>query len=160
MCGDTRSGSGGSVVSPIVDGVLTALLWTAAAVITLWMAGAIYSDVGHGSTWGRLVAAGWVVAVATAFALWEPRWQPFAALVVVLAAFLVWWLRLKPSHDRDWDPAVAVLPRAVRKGDEVTIENVRNFDYRSLDDFTPRYETRTYRLANLAGIDAIFFNWG
>ena len=31
---------------------------------------------------------------------------------------------------------------------------------RSLDDFTPRYETRTYRFANLRGVDIIFFNWG
>ena len=55
---------------------------------------------------------------------------------------------------------MAVLPRAVRDGDAVTIENVRNFEYRSLDDFTPRYETRTYHLANLKGVDIIFFNWG
>jgi hypothetical protein len=55
---------------------------------------------------------------------------------------------------------VAVLPRAVRAGDVVTIENVRNFEYRSLDDFTPRYEARTFHLANLRGLDIVFFNWG
>jgi hypothetical protein len=130
------------------------------AVIVLWMVGAIYYDVGHGSHWGRWLAAGWAVGVIALFAAWQPLWQPFAALLGVAALFIGWWLRQKPSHDRDWDPAVAVLPRAVRAGDAVTIENVRNFDYRSLDDFTPRYEARTYHLANLTAVDAIFFNWG
>jgi hypothetical protein len=73
--------------------------------------------------------------------------------------FVGWWLQQKPSHHRDWSPAVAVLPKAVREGDVITIENVRNFDYRSLDEFTTRYETRTYHLANLQGVDVIFFVW-
>jgi hypothetical protein len=55
---------------------------------------------------------------------------------------------------------VAVLPRAMREGDVVTIENVRNFEYRSPDDFTPRYEARAFHLANLSGMDIVFFNWG
>ena len=42
----------------------------------------------------------------------------------------------------------------------VTIENVRNFDYRSPDDFTPRHEARTFHLANLRAADIVFFNWG
>jgi hypothetical protein len=130
------------------------------AVVVLWMVGAIYYDVCHGSNWGRWLAAGWSVGVTALFAAWRPLWQPFAALLGAAALFIGWWLRQKPSHDRDWDPAVAVLPRVVRKGDVVTIENVRNFDYRSLDDFTPRYEARTYHLANLTGVDVTFFNWG
>jgi Domain of unknown function (DUF4105) len=144
----------------IADGVVAALVLTMAAGITLWMGGAIHYDVCRATRWGRLVAAGWLVGVVAMFAVWEPLWWPLAVLVGVLAVFLGWWLRQKPSQDRDWDPSVAVLPRAVRDGDTVTIENVRNFDYRSLDDFTPRYETRTYHLANLTAIDAIFFNWG
>jgi hypothetical protein len=107
-----------------------------------------------------VAAAGWVGGVGSLFAFWQPLWQPFAALLGATALFLVWWLRLKPSHDRDWEPAVAVMPRAVRTGDAVTIENVRNFEYRTLDDFTPRYESRTYHLSNLRGVDVIFFNWG
>lgn len=94
------------------------------------------------------------------FALWQPLWLPFAVLVGVTGLFLVWWLRQKPSHDRDWHPSVAVLPRVVRQDDVLTIENIRNFEYRSLDDFTPRYETRTVHFSNLRGVDVIFFNWG
>jgi hypothetical protein len=131
-----------------------------AAVLTPWIAGAVYYDVCGGRRWAWLPAAGWVVAVVTLFAVWQPIWQVFAALLGVAALFLAWWLRLKPSHDREWEPTVAVLPRATRDGDAVTIENVRNFEYRSLDDYTPRYETRTYRLSNLSGAEVIFFNWG
>jgi hypothetical protein len=141
------------------DWIALTLLLPVAALITLWVAGAINYDVFQGTRWGRCFAAGWVAAVVL-FAAWQPLWQAFAVLLGVTALFLIWWLRLEPSQHRDWDPCVAVLPRAVRDGDAVTIENVRNFEYRSLDDLTPRYETRTYHLSNLKGADVIFFNWG
>ena len=137
-----------------------ALMLALSAPVVLWMAGAIYYDVCGGGTPGRAAATIWLVAVGAAFVVWRPTWQPLAALLGVTALFLLWWLRLKPSHDREWEPAVAVLPRATRDGDAVTIENVRNFEYRSLDDFDRRYETRTYRLSHLRGVDVIFFNWG
>ena len=131
-----------------------------AAVTTLWMAGAIYYDVCGGRKWGRLLALSWVVGVIALFAAWRPVWQPFAVLLGVTAVFLTWWFRQKPSHNRDWELSVAVLPRAARDGDAITIENIRNFEYRSLDDFTPRYETRTVHLSKLTGADILFFNWG
>ena len=81
-------------------------------------------------------------------------------LLATVLVFVGWWLSLTPSHDRQWDASVAVLPRAVRRDDVVTIENVRNNEYRSFDDFTARYETRSYRLENLKAADIIFFYWG
>jgi hypothetical protein len=140
--------------------IVPALVLASATAITLWMAGAIYYDVCRGAKWGRLLATGWAVGVLSLFAAWQPLWQPFAVLLGVAAPFLGWWLRQKPSHKRDWDPSVAVLPRAVRQGDVVTIENIRNFEYRSPDDSTPRYETRTFHLANLKTADLLLFNWG
>jgi Domain of unknown function (DUF4105) len=139
---------------------ISAAILLASAGITAWMAGAIYYDVCQGGRWSPWFAMAWVAGVVALFIAWQPLWQPFAVLVGVTALFLVWWFRQKPSHDRDWDPSVAVLPRAVREGDVITIENVRNFDYRTLEDFTPRYETRTYHLQNLAAVDVVFFNWG
>jgi len=139
--------------------MLNAFLIISALLITLWMVGAIYYDLCDGGRWGGLLAAAWVGVVAALFAAWQPMWQPWAVVMAACVVFLIWWFRQKPSHDRDWDPTVAVLPRATRDGDAVTIENVRNFDYRSLSEFTPNYEARTFHLANLKGVDIIFFIW-
>ena len=45
------------------------------------------------------------------------------------------------------------------KGDEVTLHNVRNCDYRKDTDYTPRWETRTVRLSQLTGFDLANY-WG
>lgn len=140
--------------------IVLALMLAVAAVVTLWMAGAIYFDVFAAGRWGRIGAALWLVGIVCLFAFWRPIWQPFVALLALAAHFLVWWLRIKPSHNRDWDPSVALMPRAVHTGDAVSIENVRDFEYRSAEDYTARYENRTYHLSNLQSADIIFFNWG
>jgi hypothetical protein len=144
----------------IAEWIIIGLTFAGAILVTLWMAGAIYYDLCRGITWGRWLAAAWAVGVVVLLVAWRPLWQPFVVLLGIASMFLIWWLRQKPSHSRDWDPSVAVLPRATKDGDAIKIENVRNFDYRSLDEFTPRYETRSYHLANLTGVDVIFFNWG
>jgi len=142
-----------------VDFIVATLILANAAAIMLWISGAIYFDVCGGGRWGWLLVAAWAGGVIVLFAVWQPLWQPFLVFLCVIAIFLVWWFRQKPSHDRDWVPSSAVLPRAMRDGDMITIDNVRNFDYRSLEDFTPRYEARAYHLANLNGVDVIFFVW-
>ena len=140
--------------------LIDATALAASAAFAAWVAGAIYYDVGRATRWGRALAAAWLVGVVVLFILWQPAWQPALALAAVGALFLLWWFRLKPRHDREWDPAVAVLPRADRQGDAVTFENVRNFEYRSPTEFDAKYEARAVRLANLRGADVIFFNWG
>ena len=122
----------------LILGILTGASLLACALVAVWMAGAIYFDVCGGAGWGRWVALAWAVGVVAMFAAWRPLWQPIVALLVAESLFLAWWYRLKPSNDRDWDPSMAVLPRAVIAGDAVTIENVRNLEYRSIDDFTPQ----------------------
>jgi hypothetical protein len=42
----------------------------------------------------------------------------------------------------------------------VTIENVRNFKYRSESDFDQRWETRTYNLDRIRGVDLFLSFWG
>ncbi len=73
---------------------------------------------------------------------------------------LVWWLTLKPSGEGDWQTDVARKPRAEVNGDEVTIHNVRNFDYRTDTDYTPVWETRKVRLSKLTHIDLFVNYWG
>ena len=46
------------------------------------------------------------------------------------------------------------------RGEQLTVHNVRNFDYRTESDFTPRYEDRTYDLSTLRGVDVFMSYWG
>ena len=80
--------------------------------------------------------------------------------LIVVAALVIWWRTLRPSNERDWRADVARLATAVVAGDRVTVRNVRNFSYRSVDDFDERWEERTYDLRRLDGLDLFFIDWG
>ena len=73
---------------------------------------------------------------------------------------MLWWLTLQPRQYRDWKPEVAFTPYVAIEGDLVTLHQVRNFDYKSETDFTPRYETRRVDLKNLRGADVFINYWG
>ncbi len=82
-----------------------------------------------------------------------------AGFILAFIALLVWWQRMEPSNDRQWQPEVAVLPRATFDGDRVTVHNIRNFDYRTETDFTAAYYDRTFDLNELESIDLIAVYW-
>jgi hypothetical protein len=71
-----------------------------------------------------------------------------------------WWRSLKPSNDRDWRADVARLATAEVQGGRLTVRNVRNFRYRTVDDYDERWEVRTFDLDKLDGLDVFFVDWG
>lgn len=117
----------------------------------------------------RLPGPGWVpTAVAAAYVLGVLlvllRWRPFSrALLGVLASFGVlalWWGTIAASNDRDWAREYARIPYGDVDGDRLTLHNVRDFDYRTDTDFTERWDTRTYDLSQLTGLDLFMSYWG
>jgi hypothetical protein len=105
----------------------------------------------------------WVVsrlALAAAFAafavwaFWASRQRRMSVMVIALFLGVVaWWISISPSHERNWRQEVAVMPRAIIDGDRVRLTGVRNFDYRTRDDFTVRYEEREVSLSHLIALD-------
>ena len=98
-----------------------------------------------------------LAAAFAAFAIWalwlsRQRHMSLVAFALFLGV-LAWWIAIPPSHDRNWRPEVAVMPRAVIDGDRVRLTGVRNFDYRSRSDFTVRYEEREVQLSHLTALD-------
>jgi hypothetical protein len=97
------------------------------------------------------------------FAAWvfwlSRRRRTQVALAVLFLGVVVWWISIQPSLDRTWRPEVAVMPRSFIDGDRVRFTGVRDFDYRSLDDFTVRYEEREVRLSHLTGLDFYVSHW-
>jgi hypothetical protein len=94
------------------------------------------------------------------WALWIARRRGALLLLAALFAVVVlWWSTIEPSHDRKWRPEMAVMPRVEIDGDRFRISGVRNFDFRSVEDFTPRYETRELSLDKLKGVDFYISYW-
>ena len=105
---------------------------------------------------------GLAVAFA-AFAIWafwlsRQRHMPVVVIALVFG-IVAWWLTIAPSGDRNWRPEVAVMPRAFIEGDHVRITGVRNFDYRSRNDFSVHYEEREVDLSHLTGLDFFVSYW-
>jgi hypothetical protein len=130
------------------------------AAMTIWAVGALYYAPILPERWRPLAAGGYAVIALLAF-LFLPRRGRTAIVAVILFGVLVGlFFRIPGSNDRDWQPDVANLPYAAINGDTVTIHNVRNFDYRTETDFTPRWETRQYDLRKLDSVDVIAVYWG
>ncbi len=61
----------------------------------------------------------------------------------------------RPSNHRQWEHDQAVLPRAVFHGDRVTVQNIRNCNYFTTDDYIVHHYDRTFDLRDLESVDFI-----
>jgi len=137
---------------------LNILLSVTITAIALWGVGALYFSPLLPARWRALAAASYGTASILAFALLPSPGTAVAALAI-FTVLVILFLRIPASNDRDWQPDVSVTPHATVNGDLVTIHGVRNFDYRSESDFTPRWEDRTYDLRKLDSADIIAVYW-
>ena len=135
------------------------LAWTVTLLCAAWTFGALYFDFPIVSL--RAPAAVLFVLVLIGALIWLPgKLLKLAAVFGAFGLVMCWWLTLKPTNDRHWQADVAHVAWAEIDGDEVTVHNVRNCDYRTETDFTPHWETRTVRLSQITGIDLAIMYWG
>jgi len=147
-------------VDVAIQAFSTTTIYALTLAITAWTAGALYYDVGRESKFSWLFIFAWATFVVTVYTMWQTPWKAFAIVLTIFGLFLIWWFSQKPSNERNWQPNAAILAQAIIDGDSVTIENVRNTEYRSLEDYTPRHEIRTYPLSQLQGLDTLVCHWG
>ena len=138
---------------------LVLITYLVAVLVTLWAAAAIFFD--SPITALRLpVAIVYLLVVLAALFLLRSY---HAGIVVALAGFALvvgGWFSLRPSQNRDWQPDDAETAWSETQGDKVTIHNVRNCDYRTENDYTCHWETRTFHLSRLRGADIFITWWG
>jgi hypothetical protein len=134
------------------------LIWLVVLLLTLWATAALYFDWPVGSQ--RLPAALTYALVILVLAIYRLQWRGLAVAIVAFVCVLAWWLSLRPSNDRAWQPDVAQTAWAEIDRDQVTIHNFRNCDYRTETDYTPHWETKTVDLSQLRGLDVFITYWG
>ncbi len=131
----------------------------ALALLTVWAAAALYFDLPV--AWLRVPAALlYILAMILAPLLLRDRWASAGVLASGFVLVLAWWLSLRPSNNRNWQPDVIRRAWAEIDVDRVTIHNVRNCDYRTETDYIPHWEMRSFDLSKLRGIDLFLTYWG
>ena len=130
------------------------------AIGVAWATLALWLDGPQSRTLGGMLVVGLVLVIVLSLALIRPLLRGLAISVLPIVAVALWWSSIPPSNSRDWTPDVARTARATFDGSHVTIQNVRNFNYRSENDYDQRWETRTYDLDRIQGLDLFISFWG
>lgn len=127
-----------------------------------WGALAIGYQCPGGSVSKWVASLVWCVFVLALLVLaWTRRsWLPFAGYALAFLVLMLWWGTLKPSNTRVWSDDVAQLMTGTINGNQVTLHNVRNFNWRTDEDYDSRWETRNYDLDRLASADLVLSSWG
>ena len=134
--------------------VLLSSIW---ALLALWYQapGGMLGRVGLCGLW-MLGAAGCL------YWLWvgPSGWQASLAYLLLLALLLLWWAGIQPSHERKWADELAHITSGEVERNRIRLDNVRNFEWRSTEDYDIRWESREYDLRRLRSVDMITSYWG
>lgn len=82
-----------------------------------------------------------------------------AAFVLAFAIVYGWWNSITPPADGNWSPDVARQVTGQIDGDILTLNGVREFEWRSETDTTEIWSTRTYDLSTIQTTDLFMSYW-
>ncbi|WDE99212.1 DUF4105 domain-containing protein [Lentisphaera profundi] len=80
------------------------------------------------------------------------------AFSLVSALLLLWFICIPASNDRNWDPAVAQLPKITYDENLIHIEKFRHFEY-TPNETKEKYRSQTFDIDQLVGTDLIISYW-
>ncbi|MGH0034087.1 MAG: DUF4105 domain-containing protein [Myxococcota bacterium] len=136
------------------------LLFPVLLLTAAWSCAALWIDGPESRILAGALAFAYVAAGAAVFAALRPFRRALLAYAVLFLLVVGWWRSIPASNDREWLEDVSRTPTATFAGDQVVISNVRNFDYESELEYTPRWEERTYDLSKITGVDLFLSYWG
>jgi hypothetical protein len=129
-------------------------------ILHAWSALALYYCIFSAQSGMRPIPAVlYLVAVILFIILRRKHMQAFFLSLLGFVAVALWFSSIQPKAGGLYPPELT-LPRVEFNGDQVTVHNVRNCDYRSPTDFDVHYETRTYNLSELKTLDVMVNYWG
>jgi hypothetical protein len=131
------------------------------SVLASWGCFALWYQVTAGRVLKSVAVVAWAaLSLAMLIAIWQSRFAlGLLGFTIAFGILLAWWHRLMPSNARVWADDVAEMTTGTVEGSRVSLRNVRNFDWRSNSDYTQRWESRSYDLQRLEGVDMILSYW-
>ena len=128
--------------------------------LAAWGTGALWFQLPFGELARKLALLAWpLFSLMALIAFWRRRYRLPGIWLALLLAMMAWWSTIQPSHDRLWADDVARMVTGKVDGSIVTLDQVRNFDWRSDTDYTVRWESRQYDLNQLRSVDVAMSYW-
>lgn len=131
---------------------------------SIWLSLALWFQQPFNPLFTYFLIAAWVIFSLGILGIyfsqaWLSRSKDRLLYIIIFSCSLVWYFALPAKQDRAWDPEVERLLYAEQQGNQVTLYNVRNFDWHPDGNYTARWETRHYNLEQLTGINVITSYW-
>lgn len=100
-----------------------------------------------------------VAALAAAFGRWRKRRIGWAVLAGAGLVVALWYGAITPRDDRTWAIDVSRGVKAQVEGDTVTLSDIRDFDWQSATEATPRWISHSYDLRQITSLDMLTSVW-
>ena len=131
---------------------------------SIWLCLALWYQQPLGNIFSRVIIAIWVLFALSLIGFYinghiVSRRTDILLYGFVFACVLLWYFSLEARQDRDWNPEVAKQLHYEKQGDMVTLHNVRNFNWRSNEDYDIHWESRTVDLNKITGLNVIASYW-
>lgn len=90
----------------------------------------------------------------------KSRWVGLWTGLMLPMAVMLWWSGRQASTGLAYPKETEQSAKLERDGNFVTVHGIRDFRYRSIGDFEPRWSSRSFNLDELAHVDVFFSYWG
>ena len=131
---------------------------------SLWLCLALWFQEPLGWLASRFMIGLWIAFALSILGIYATQnfINRYTDILIYLLGFLLglfWYFSLEAKQDRDWNPEVAQVLSYERKGDEITLHNVRNFTWYADGHYDAHWESRHVNLNQITGVNIITSYW-
>lgn len=145
-------------------GLLNALFTLLVILSSIWLGLALWIQQPLGSIFTPILIAFWMAFACVVLGIYfhTPLISRRSDILLYLGAFalaLLWYFNLQPKQNRDWNTEVARTLHYERQGDVIHLHNVRNFNWRTEQDYDEVWQSRKIDLNHIQGVNILTSYW-
>lgn len=131
---------------------------------SIWLCAAVWIQEPLGWFLSRVIIGIWIAFALSILGIYVSqhffsRKKDVLIYIIAFILSLFWYFSLEAKQDRQWNPEVAKILNFERHGDVVKLNNIRNFEWHKDGTYTEKWESRTFNLNDINGVNIITSYW-